>query len=51
MALLLPELRGPRGDLLAHHPAALALAILGAGYQYLHYYAPFAFGLTEVSSV
>ena len=51
LALYVPKLRGPTGDMLVHHIATLALATLGGGYQYLHFYAPFFFGLTEISSV
>lgn len=51
LALYVPKLRGPTGDMLVHHVATLALATLGGGYQYLHFYAPFFFGLTEISSV
>jgi hypothetical protein len=51
LALWVPKLRGPRGDMLVHHLATLTLATLGAGYGYLEYYAPFFFGLTELSSV
>lgn len=51
LALWVPKLRGPTGDMLAHHVATLSLASLGAGYGYLHFYAPFFFGLTEISSV
>ena len=51
LALYVPKLRGPSGDMLVHHLATLSLATLGAGYGYLHFYAPFFFGLTELSSV
>lgn len=51
LALYVPKLRGPTGDMLAHHVATLGLATLGGGYQFLHYYVPFFFGLTEISSV
>jgi len=51
LALLVPKLRGPSGDMLIHHLATLSLATIGGGYQYLHFYAPFFFGLTEISSV
>lgn len=51
LALWVPKLRGPSGDMLVHHLATLTLATLGAGYGYLHHLAPFFFGLTELSSV
>jgi len=51
LALWVPKLRGPSGDMLVHHLATLSLATLGAGYGYLEYYAPFFFGFTEISSV
>lgn len=51
LALWVPKLRGPSGDMLVHHLATLTLATLGAGYGYLEHLAPFFFGLTELSSV
>merc|ERR1712194_267729 len=50
LALWVPKLRGPSGDMLVHHLATLTLATLGAGYGYLEHLAPFFFGLTELSS-
>eukprot|EP00310_Coccolithus_braarudii_P017715 CAMPEP_0183360906 /NCGR_PEP_ID=MMETSP0164_2-20130417/56141_1 /TAXON_ID=221442 /ORGANISM="Coccolithus pelagicus ssp braarudi, Strain PLY182g" /LENGTH=171 /DNA_ID=CAMNT_0025535353 /DNA_START=353 /DNA_END=868 /DNA_ORIENTATION=+ len=49
--LLEPSLRGQHNEMLAHHVAALLLAVLGVAYTYLHYYAPFFMGAVEVSSV
>jgi hypothetical protein len=34
LALWVPKLRGPSGDMLVHHLATLTLATLGAGYGY-----------------
>jgi len=51
LALCVSKLRGPSGEHLMHHAATLSLATIGGGYQYLHFYAPFFFGVTEISSV
>jgi len=45
------KLRGDNFEMIAHHFAALLLSVLGLEYVYLHYYAPFFFGLVELSSI
>lgn len=51
LAALVPALRGAHYEMIGHHTLTLVLALLGGSYQYLYYYGPFFFGLSELSSV
>ena len=51
LALIAPRLRGKHYEMLGHHVVTLYLALLGGSYGYLHYYGPFFFGVSELSSV
>jgi len=51
LALIAPRLRGKHYEMIGHHLVTLSLAVLGGSHDYLHYYAPFFFGMSEISSV
>jgi len=51
LAVIAPRLRGKHFEMIGHHVVTLVLAVLGGTHQYVYYYAPFFFGMSEISSV